>query len=167
MPVVTRVLTIETSAPAVTANVDVALLLAGFVSGVEAEIVAVSVNKVPFAVPAGMRATMVNVDESPCGKFVFVAVIEPPDPTAGVLTTHAGGALIDTNVSVPGSVSASDSDQTDTLHDASLFLQDAVHVTDRWIVVGGVRLLTYSQLAGKGRPFRVNTDLGDTQLSRK
>lgn len=64
---------------------------------------------------------------------------------------------------IPTTVSASDSDQTDTLHDASLFLQDAVHVTDRWIVVGGVRLLTYSQLAGKGRPFRVNTDLGDTQ----
>ncbi|MEF3067825.1 TonB-dependent siderophore receptor [Pandoraea apista] len=64
---------------------------------------------------------------------------------------------------IPTTVSASDSDQTDTLHDASLFLQDAIHVTDRWIVVGGVRLLTYSQLAGKGRPFQVNTNLSDSK----
>ncbi|QHE94390.1 TonB-dependent siderophore receptor [Pandoraea fibrosis] len=64
---------------------------------------------------------------------------------------------------IPTTVSASDSDQTDTLHDASLFFQDAIHVTERWIVVGGVRLLTYSQLAGKGRPFRVNTNLSDSK----
>lgn len=64
---------------------------------------------------------------------------------------------------IPTTVSASDSDQTDTLHDASLFFQDAIHVTDRWIVVGGLRLLTYSQLAGKGRPFQVNTNLSDSK----
>ncbi|CFB61597.1 TonB-dependent siderophore receptor [Pandoraea apista] len=64
---------------------------------------------------------------------------------------------------IPTTVSASDSDQTDTLHDASLFFQDAIHVTDRWIVVAGVRLLTYSQLAGKGRPFQVNTNISDSK----
>ncbi|VVE89095.1 TonB-dependent siderophore receptor [Pandoraea bronchicola] len=64
---------------------------------------------------------------------------------------------------IPTTVSASDSDQTDTLHDASLFFQDAIHVSDRWIVVGGLRLLTYSQLAGKGRPFQVNTNLSDSK----
>ncbi|MBN4666511.1 TonB-dependent receptor [Pandoraea nosoerga] len=64
---------------------------------------------------------------------------------------------------IPSTVSASDSDQTDTLHDASLFFQDAVHVTDRWIVVGGVRWLTYSQIAGKGRPFQANTNLSDAK----
>ncbi|WP_150626592.1 TonB-dependent receptor [Pandoraea captiosa] len=64
---------------------------------------------------------------------------------------------------IPTTVSASDSDQTDTLHDASLFFQDAIHVTDRWILVGGVRLLTYSQFAGKGRPFKANTDISDSK----
>ncbi|VVE38539.1 TonB-dependent receptor [Pandoraea capi] len=64
---------------------------------------------------------------------------------------------------IPTTVSASDSDQTDTLHDASVFFQDAIHVTDRWIVVGGVRLLTYSQIAGKGRPFKANTDISDSK----
>ncbi len=47
--------------------------------------------------------------------------------------------------------------------DASRFVQDAVHVTDRWIVVGGLRLLTYSQLAGKGRPFQLNTNRSDSK----
>lgn len=64
---------------------------------------------------------------------------------------------------IPTTVSAADSDQTDTLHDASLFFQDAIHVTDRWILVGGLRLLTYSQLAGKGRPFQVNTNISDSK----
>lgn len=64
---------------------------------------------------------------------------------------------------IPSTVSAADSDQTDTLHDASLFFQDAIHLTDRWIVVGGVRLLTYSQIAGKGRPFKENTNISDSK----
>jgi iron complex outermembrane recepter protein len=56
-------------------------------------------------------------------------------------------------------VSASDSDQTDTLHDRSFFIQDSLHLSDKWIVSGGVRYLSYSQVAGKGRPFVVNTDI--------
>ncbi|MBU9480901.1 TonB-dependent siderophore receptor [Burkholderia multivorans] len=60
-------------------------------------------------------------------------------------------------------VSASDSDQTDTLHAASAFMQDAIHLTDKWIVSGGVRYLTYNQIAGRGRPFHANTDLSGSR----
>ena len=60
-------------------------------------------------------------------------------------------------------VSASDSDQTDTLHDASVFFQDSLHLTDKWILVGGARFLSYNQVAGRGRPFQVNTDLNGTK----
>ncbi|ALS66458.1 hypothetical protein LMG16407_01654 [Pandoraea apista] len=47
--------------------------------------------------------------------------------------------------------------------DASRFVQGAVHVTDRRIVVGGLRLLMYSQLAGKGHPFQLNTNRSDSK----
>ncbi|MDN7867671.1 TonB-dependent receptor [Burkholderia multivorans] len=60
-------------------------------------------------------------------------------------------------------VSASDSDQTDTLHDASAFVQDTIHLTDKWIVSGGVRYITYNQVAGRGRPFHANTDLSGSR----
>ncbi|KVZ05891.1 TonB-dependent siderophore receptor [Burkholderia stagnalis] len=60
-------------------------------------------------------------------------------------------------------VSASDSDQTDTLHDASVFFQDSIHVTDKWIVSGGLRFITYNQVAGRGRPFKANTDLSGSK----
>lgn len=64
-------------------------------------------------------------------------------------------------------VSASDSDQTDTLHDRSLFFQDSLHLTDKWILIGGARFLSYNQIAGKGRPFVVNTDInGNKWLPR-
>ena len=55
-------------------------------------------------------------------------------------------------------VSASDSDQTDQLHNQSLFLQDSLHLSDRWILVGGLRYQAWRQLAGRGRPFTANTD---------
>ncbi|MBJ9751130.1 TonB-dependent siderophore receptor [Burkholderia cepacia] len=60
-------------------------------------------------------------------------------------------------------VSASDSDQTDTLHDASAFVQDTIHLTDKWIVSGGLRYITYNQVAGRGRPFTANTDLSGSK----
>jgi iron complex outermembrane recepter protein len=60
-------------------------------------------------------------------------------------------------------VSASDSDQTDTLHDTSLFFQDSLHLTDKWILVGGARFLSYNQVAGRGRPFVANTDINGTK----
>lgn len=58
-------------------------------------------------------------------------------------------------------ISAADSDQTDRLHTTSLFFQDSLYLTDKWILVAGARYLTYSQVAGKGRPFVVNTDISD------
>lgn len=56
-------------------------------------------------------------------------------------------------------VSASDSDQTDKLRAQSVFFQDALHLTDQWILVGGARFQTYDQIAGRGRPFKANTDI--------
>ncbi|WP_174904377.1 TonB-dependent siderophore receptor [Burkholderia pseudomultivorans] len=66
-------------------------------------------------------------------------------------------------LSPSSTVSASDSDQTDTLHDASAFVQDTIHLTDKWIVSGGVRYITYNQVAGRGRPFKANTDLSGSK----
>lgn len=64
-------------------------------------------------------------------------------------------------------VSASDSDQTDNLHDYSFFGQDTLHLGDKWIVVAGGRFLHYRQVAGKGRPFVANTNIeGDKFLPR-
>ncbi|MDR2306488.1 MAG: TonB-dependent receptor [Paucimonas sp.] len=60
---------------------------------------------------------------------------------------------------VPGSsVRASDSDQTDKLRTDSLFVQDAWHLDDHWILVAGGRFQQYDQYAGRGRPFKANTD---------
>jgi iron complex outermembrane recepter protein len=66
----------------------------------------------------------------------------------------------------PGTtVVATDSDQTDKLGTRALFFQDTLHLTDRFALVGGVRYMEYEQLAGRGRPFKANTDLsGDKAL---
>ncbi|WP_025131654.1 TonB-dependent receptor [Pseudomonas sp. PH1b] len=63
-----------------------------------------------------------------------------------------GQQVAGTNVSAP------DSDQTDLLRSDSLFFQDAIHLTDQWILVAGGRFQEYDQYAGKGRPFHANTD---------
>jgi len=55
-------------------------------------------------------------------------------------------------------VSAKDSAQTDLLRSDSLFFQDAIHLTDKWILVGGARYQMYDQYAGKGVPFTANTN---------
>ncbi|MYN24901.1 TonB-dependent siderophore receptor [Duganella levis] len=55
-------------------------------------------------------------------------------------------------------VSASDSDQSDQLHDKSVFAQDSIYLTDRWIVSAGARYQDYQQIAGRGRPFTANTN---------
>ncbi|AZF30514.1 Iron siderophore receptor protein [Pseudomonas sp. R4-35-07] len=55
-------------------------------------------------------------------------------------------------------VSAPDSNQTDLLRSDSLFFQDALHLNDQWILVGGARYQMYDQYAGKGVPFTANTD---------
>jgi iron complex outermembrane receptor protein len=55
-------------------------------------------------------------------------------------------------------VSPADSAQTDLLRSDSVFLQDSIHLTDQWILVGGARFQKYDQYAGKGVPFHANTD---------
>ncbi|MCP1499742.1 iron complex outermembrane receptor protein [Pseudomonas migulae] len=55
-------------------------------------------------------------------------------------------------------VSPADSAQTDILRSDSLFLQDSIHLTDQWILVAGGRFQEYDQYAGKGVPFKANTD---------
>jgi len=55
-------------------------------------------------------------------------------------------------------VSAPDSAQTDELRSDSLFMQDSIHLNDQWILVAGGRFQEYDQYAGKGVPFKANTD---------
>jgi iron complex outermembrane receptor protein len=60
---------------------------------------------------------------------------------------------------VPGTtVSPADSAQTDKLRSDSVFMQDSIHLTDQWILVAGARFQEYDQYAGKGVPFKANTD---------
>ncbi|MFC5694784.1 TonB-dependent siderophore receptor [Pseudomonas sp. GCM10022186] len=70
-------------------------------------------------------------------------------------------------VPVPTTVVASDSDQTDRLETQSAFIQDSMHLSERWIFVAGARYQLYDQLAGRGRPFQANTDIdGQTWVPR-
>lgn len=64
-------------------------------------------------------------------------------------------------------VSASDSDQTLKQESYSAYAQDALYLTDNWIAVAGMRYQYYTQYAGKGRPFNVNTDSRDEQWTPK
>lgn len=65
----------------------------------------------------------------------------------------------------PGTtVSASDSAQTDKLETRSLFVQDTLHLTNWFALVGGLRWMEYEQLAGRGRPFTANTDLNGNKV---
>lgn len=64
-------------------------------------------------------------------------------------------------------VSASDSDQTIKQESYSAYAQDALYLTDKWIAVAGLRYQYYTQYAGKGRPFNVNTDSRDDQWTPK
>jgi len=65
-------------------------------------------------------------------------------------------------ISPSNAVSASDSAQTDQLHNQALFFQDSIHLNDRWIAVAGLRYQAWQQLAGRGRPFNKNTDTDDS-----
>lgn len=56
---------------------------------------------------------------------------------------------------------ASDSDQTDKLHTYGFYMQDAIHLNENWIAVLGGRYLNYQQTAGRGRPFKENTNSKD------
>nr|WP_151820814.1 TonB-dependent siderophore receptor [Acinetobacter soli] len=70
--------------------------------------------------------------------------------------TYGNGAS-----SMSGTVSASDSDQTDKLHTYGVYFQDSIHLTSKWIGVIGARYTHWDQLAGKGRPFKINTNTDD------
>ncbi|HGG8851555.1 TPA: TonB-dependent siderophore receptor [Enterobacter roggenkampii] len=64
-------------------------------------------------------------------------------------------------------VSAADSEQTLKQESYSAYAQDALYLTDKWIAVAGMRYQYYTQYAGKGRPFNVNTDSRDEQWTPK
>lgn len=65
----------------------------------------------------------------------------------------------------PGTtVSNSDSAQTDKLGQWSLFLQDTLHLTERFALVGGVRYMDYDQIAGRGKPFVTNTNVSQDKV---
>lgn len=64
-------------------------------------------------------------------------------------------------------ISAADSDQTLKQESYSAYAQDALYLTDKWIAVAGLRYQYYTQYAGKGRPFNVNTDSRDEQWTPK
>ncbi len=61
-------------------------------------------------------------------------------------------------------VDPAESDQRDKLRQQAVFLQDSVRLNERWIVQAGGRWQRYDELAGKGRPFRVNTDAEGTKF---
>ncbi|MGU9869846.1 TonB-dependent siderophore receptor [Kluyvera ascorbata] len=65
------------------------------------------------------------------------------------------------------SVSAADSDQRIQQETYATYVQDALYLTDKWIVVAGARYQYYNQYAGKGRPFKENTDSQDEKLTPK
>ncbi|ONG55994.1 hypothetical protein BKE38_07485 [Pseudoroseomonas deserti] len=59
---------------------------------------------------------------------------------------------------------AANSDQTARLDTISFYAQGAIHLSDRWILVGGLRYQRFHQIAGKGRPFSLNTDVDKRRL---
>lgn len=65
---------------------------------------------------------------------------------------------------LPSTVSPADSDQTDKLRTAAVFLQDSWYLDDHWILVLGGRYDHFDELTGKGRPFRTNTQVSDGKL---
>ncbi|CAI0830034.1 Ferrichrome-iron receptor precursor [Serratia grimesii] len=61
-------------------------------------------------------------------------------------------------------VSAKDSDQRENLTSYGWFMQDSVQLTEKWLVMGGLRYDAFDVFAGKGRPFVTNTDSSDSKL---
>lgn len=61
-------------------------------------------------------------------------------------------------------VSAKDSDQRENLKSYGWFMQDSIELTDKWLVLAGLRYDHFDVFAGKGRPFITNTDTSDSKL---
>lgn len=59
-------------------------------------------------------------------------------------------------------VSAADSDQRIQQVSYSAYVQDSLYLTDKWIAVSAMRYQYFTEYAGKGRPFNVNTDSSDS-----
>lgn len=68
------------------------------------------------------------------------------------------------NAPLPSRVSAKDSDQTDKLNTHGFFVQDSMHLGERWIFQAGLRHDAFDELTGKGRPFVVGADVQDSKL---
>jgi len=67
------------------------------------------------------------------------------------------------NVSSSETIDTATSDQTDKLRSDSIYVQDSIHLDERWILVLGTRYQRYDQWAGRGRPFKANTDVQDQE----
>ncbi len=100
----------------------------------------------------GMQHDLVFGLDDEYRKIYRADLIRGKNTSFNYLNPVYGQQVAGTNVSAP------DSDQTDLLRSDSLFFQDAIHLTDQWILVGGGRFQEYDQYAGKGRPFHANTD---------
>jgi iron complex outermembrane receptor protein len=65
----------------------------------------------------------------------------------------------------PGTTASNpDSAQTDKLGQWSLFVQDTLHLTERFALVGGARYMDYDQIAGRGKPFNTNTNVSQDKV---
>ncbi|OSI67625.1 MULTISPECIES: TonB-dependent siderophore receptor [Bradyrhizobium] len=65
----------------------------------------------------------------------------------------------------PGTTGSNpDSAQTDKLGQWSIFVQDTLHLTERFALVGGVRYMDYDQIAGRGKPFVTNTNVSQDKM---
>jgi iron complex outermembrane receptor protein len=65
---------------------------------------------------------------------------------------------------LPIKVSAANSDQSDHLQTHAFFVQDSMHLGERWIVQGGLRYDAFDEITGKGRPFVVGADVKDSKV---
>ena len=64
----------------------------------------------------------------------------------------------------PSTVSAANSDQTDHLRTHAFFVQDAMHLGEKWILQTGLRYDAFDELTGKGRSFVVGADVKDSKV---
>jgi iron complex outermembrane receptor protein len=64
----------------------------------------------------------------------------------------------------PTTANAAQSDQTDHLRTHAFFLQDAMHLGEKWILQTGLRYDAFDELTGKGRPFVVGADVKDSKV---